>query len=46
MSPPLLLPGGPLAACALVRNLRSSLPSSVKNYAYLFLNVTSRISVT
>jgi hypothetical protein len=29
MSPPLLLPGGPRAAYALVCNLRSSLPSSV-----------------
>jgi hypothetical protein len=36
MSPPLLLPGGPLAAYALVRNLRSSLPSSVKTVPILF----------
>ena len=43
MSPPLLLPGGPLAAYAFVRALRSSLPSSVKNCAYPLLNVTSHL---
>jgi len=43
MSPPLLLPGGPRAAYALVCNLRSSRPSSVKNCAYPFLNVTSHL---
>ena len=36
MSPPLLLPGGPLAAYALVCDLRSSLPSSVEKLCQSF----------